>query len=127
MIAKHPEDAYLWMLLAIASSELDEKAEAAAAAEKAVQLEPDNPHIRRVLGTVLFRAGAYKRALEEAKYALRLDYDNVETYVLKARALAALHRRAEAIKPLDGALVLDPHHEAAQRLRAVLRADGPHH
>jgi tetratricopeptide (TPR) repeat protein len=120
LIAKHPEDAYLWMLLAIASSELDEEAEAMAAAEKAVQLEPDNPHVRRVFGTVLFRVGAYKRALEEAECSLRLDYDNVETYVLKARVLAALHRRDKAIEALDGALVLDPHHEGAQRLRAVL-------
>lgn len=120
LIAKDPEDAHLWMLLAIASSELDEEKPAIAAAEKAVQLDPNDSRIRWVLGAVLFRARAYRRSLEEATRALRLDYDNVEAYVLKAQALAALHRRAEAIESLDGALVLDPHHEGARRLRALL-------
>ncbi len=60
--------------------------------DRAVSLVPDDPGFRAELAVVLYRLGAYARALKEAEAALAQRPATVRAHVVRIRALLALRR-----------------------------------
>ena len=83
---------------------------------KIITLVPSDADVRQRLGAVLFRQGAYAKALVQFNEALRYQRDAVAPRIGIARTLIALSRFAEARALLETVLQLEPGNTEAQQL-----------
>ncbi len=94
--------------------------EALKAAERATQLDPDNPVAWYVRGTCLAMLARYPEALQDFEHALQLDKSYAAAWDGKAWVLGILGDKRAALEAVDQALALDPDYMEAQRRRKRL-------
>jgi len=95
---------------------LDRFEYAAAALNRAIELDPDEPRFRSSLGHVLARLADPEAAARAFHQALEFDPDDPGMHTSLSHALCALERFEEAIEPARRALELDPAHASAAHL-----------
>jgi TolB-like protein/Flp pilus assembly protein TadD len=82
---------------------------ARAAAEKALELDPNNSSAHVALVSILMnRDNDWSRAESEAKRAIELDPGNAEAYIALSWVLQCLGRHAEVVPNMEMAKRLDP-------------------
>lgn len=82
---------------------------ARAAAEKALELDPNNSSAHAALAAILMnRDNDWARAESEAKRAIELDPGNAEAYITLSWVLQCLGRHAEVVPNMEMAKRLDP-------------------
>jgi Tfp pilus assembly protein PilF len=112
LIQADPFDPDPWCLRAIVYLQKREYGSVLAAAERALNLDPENPGTVLLASSLRFQAhllsGRPDAALSDIDAAILQLPDSSRAYVLKAEALAALGRGAEARSAYRQALKLDP-------------------
>ncbi|MCP5104173.1 MAG: tetratricopeptide repeat protein [bacterium] len=83
-------------------------------------IDPQNINALTDIGQVCHRLGKYREALACYDRSLAVKSDVFETWYNKALALVNLNRLPDALKALEQALKLDPHHIKAQKLKEIL-------
>lgn len=112
--AAHPEHSLAWRRLAAALIGADQPAEARQAADRAVELAPDDAAAHRIRGTALFGVDDFAGAAEAAEAATRLAPSDTEAHVVLAEALLRLPDGVGRAKTaIDQALTLDPYSRPA--------------
>jgi tetratricopeptide (TPR) repeat protein len=109
LVAEHPDDAELRLLLAAAQSVGGDAAMAEAEVRRALDLQPRLARARTTLATLLVQRGAYEEGLNEARNAAALDMKDptilfnlglAEWFAGERKtARAAFDRAAEALDP----------------------------
>jgi len=98
---------------------------AQAAFRQAVALKPDSALFHRQLGIALFKAGSLEESKKELDRASTLDAKGAATYLWRARVLAGLGKRREAIVDLETVLALQPTYRGAySELAQLYTAEG---
>jgi len=117
-------DAWLW--LARAHRTMGDLEKAAAHAERAVTLAPNQVQPLLLRGEIALQANNPRGAQSRAQAALRIQPDDPDSLLLLARALNALDRPEEALATLEKALPLaaEPLPLSLERVRLLHRAHG---
>jgi len=123
-----PENAEVWQALAsfYLNGVLDVEGHGVAAAERAVELAPDDPATHELLGRVRLELGAYDVAEGELRRALALDPGRVAAQYYLAQVLEAQGRRVDAGEAFARAPDLDVAGQCCVLLsRAMMREPVP--
>jgi len=104
VLAQHPGDGETWNNLAHVLLALKDAAAAQAAADKALALLPQAPHVLGTAGWAALQNGQVDRALRLLRDARLRDPGNDETRFYLASALAQSGRGGEARQELEAAL-----------------------
>ncbi|MBF0180625.1 MAG: tetratricopeptide repeat protein [Magnetococcales bacterium] len=96
LLARHPDDGFLWKGLGVALQARGEVAEAASAMRKAVALQPDDGQGWINLGVLHQMLGRLDEAERALRRALTLEPESVEAHFNLANVLAASQRPGEA-------------------------------
>jgi len=126
--ARQPDNAMVLGFRGIAAGVEGDDAAARAYFERAIALQPDNPELRMLNASDLWRSAAPREVvLAERQAAIRLDPLNPDYYNSLSRALLELRRFDEAAKAARRASELDPRNPNGYfRLREVAIAQGDH-
>jgi Flp pilus assembly protein TadD len=103
-----PDPAHSWASVAQAEERLGHDAEAAAALQKAQQLDPSNPHTYNNLGLAARKRGDLREAERLLRKAYELSRRNPDNAANLAGVLCQMERPAEAVRILEAALQKDP-------------------
>jgi formylglycine-generating enzyme required for sulfatase activity/tetratricopeptide (TPR) repeat protein len=96
-----------------------DRAHAQADFERAVELEPRNPHALAARGWINYRNSKVPAARDDFNSALKLDASNAEA-IAGLGTLALVDRNPQdAVKQLDRAIEIEPDYHAAVTIRAV--------
>ena len=122
-LARHPEDPFAFIELALNRMEVDgQMNQALADARTASGLVPNEPFALSLQSRILSRLDRHKEALELAASALAIDPEFDHAWCSKCIGLIGLSRWKEAEEAARSALSLDPDDETASNLLAhVLR------
>jgi tetratricopeptide (TPR) repeat protein len=124
-VAAHPDDAQGWVSLGHALWTAGEQADALAALEQALVVDPANPDAHNNLGNAALELGDQEGALAHYRAAVEASPDHVKAYYNLGNACVATGRTTEAIEHFQRALTLDPEHAGAHNnLGNALRAEG---
>lgn len=107
---------------ATALAELGRLDDAAAAAEKALRLEPDHANALRVAGAIASRQGRFEQAERSLKSSLAVHPDNADTQYNLGWLYLQTGRQADAMAAFDRALALEPRHFQALHDFGILHA-----
>ncbi|MBN2433116.1 MAG: tetratricopeptide repeat protein [Acidobacteria bacterium] len=114
LLKKDPNDVDGWLLKGFAAFQKKDFTTARQAAEKAVQLAPDDPEVHNLLGSVYRQSGQAARAEEHYRRAIDLNADLAAAHF----NLANLHRTQKKLdQAIDGyrqAIRIDPQYAEAQ-------------
>ena len=99
--------------------------EAAAAFQKALDLNPDSGVAHRALGKLLRETGQPYQAIGHYREALRIAPDDGETHADLGQCLAMIQRPDEALAEFRAAMRLDPRAPAPMAFAALLLATRP--
>jgi serine/threonine protein kinase/tetratricopeptide (TPR) repeat protein len=83
-------------------------AEAAAAANRALELDPSLADAHASIGIILTHTGRLKEGIREFERAIELNPGNVMAYNVMARALMSFERHEEALAAVQKSVSLDP-------------------
>jgi serine/threonine protein kinase len=83
-------------------------AEAAAAANRALELDPSLADAHASIGIILTHTGRLKEGIREFETAIELNPGNVMAYNVMARALMSFERHEEALAAVQKSVSLDP-------------------
>jgi tetratricopeptide (TPR) repeat protein len=108
LLIAEPDNWEAYCYLALAQLKLDAGQEAAAAAEQAVQLAPDEEWPHRLRALSLHHNGRSLEAVNEAREALRLAPHVLEPRTLLATLLTETNQRPEALEMAAEAVRLAP-------------------
>lgn len=106
-----PDSPEAWVEAAIAHIQGARFAEALAAADHALALDPNHVNAWFAKSNVLANLGS-EEAVIAYNHALILDPNNALGWISKGNVLYALERREEALVAYERALALDPNHDA---------------
>ena len=90
-----------------------------AACEKAVAADPRNPVLRRHYARAMSFRGLYDSALEQYRQVTVIRPGEARSWYDYGYYLAFMRRYAEAVKPLERTVALNPGHIAALRALAI--------
>lgn len=114
-----PRNAGAHYLLALVADQQRDYRQVIQRLTTAIDINPDLVDARTRLGTLLFFAGAFKQADEQATAASALSPDDPEVRVLNARLHLYRKEKAEAMADIDVALARKPRLVDALLLRAA--------
>jgi tetratricopeptide (TPR) repeat protein len=122
-IARRNDDPQAWVSLGHALWRVDARAEALAALEQALLIDPLNADAHNNLGNAALELGDQARAIAHYRSALRANPGHAEGYYNLGNAELACGNAEEAINCFGRALALRPDHAGAHNnLGNVLRA-----
>jgi tetratricopeptide (TPR) repeat protein len=107
---------------ATALAELGKLSEAAAIADKALQLEPGNADALRVVGAIASRQGRFEQAEQALTSSLGVNPDNPDTQYNLGWLYLQTGHAAQAAAALEKALALAPRHFQALHDFGILKA-----
>src|SRR4029079_15883707 len=126
-LARQPEDAEAYSLLALCFSNEQKKRRALAAAREAVRLAPDQSNQHHVLGWVHMQFGQHRRSIAAFKNALRLAPDDPAIYDSLAAVFSWQGRYRTALRMAERGLKYDADHVGCHYRRAeALHGIGRH-
>jgi tetratricopeptide (TPR) repeat protein len=112
-----PERPKWWLKLASALSRQDQLAEAEAAVQQALGIDPDKTEGRMLLGSIFSKDNRFPEALEQYELVLKQNPDYVPALSQKATVLKTFGQQQEAIDTYQRCMQLDPKYgEAAWSL-----------
>ena len=97
--------------------------DAAKSYRKGLELAPHMTTMRRRLAQVLFESGDYREAREELERCRNEASQSAEVLGLLAQCAFAENDNKQALVEADRALVVEPGHLGARRLRGLIRLD----
>ncbi|MSP88114.1 MAG: tetratricopeptide repeat protein [Alphaproteobacteria bacterium] len=103
-----PEQADIWVRLAIAEGRRKRFTPAVAALSRARALRPADPAIHHVLGRMLFQISQFRRAEVAFTAAIAFQHDHAEAYFYLGRSLGSQRRFSDALHALKRAVFLAP-------------------
>ncbi|HYF09824.1 MAG TPA: tetratricopeptide repeat protein, partial [Acetobacteraceae bacterium] len=113
VIDQDPENACAHHFLAIAHLHAHELGDAVDSLDRALALEPDNPHFLHLYAVCLNVVGEYDKAVEVACAALAGDRARYDSWTLLADSLLKLGKLSESEKAVRQAIEIDPQREEA--------------
>ncbi|MEZ5896861.1 MAG: hypothetical protein R3C51_10730 [Parvularculaceae bacterium] len=116
--------ARLWTQAALAWLDANDAAEATAAIEKAIALEPGNAATRIIAAKVYSAADRWQLAEDAITDAKSYGIETPEGFVIRARARRALGRDMAAAEDVANALNIDPFNLDALVIRGELQQAG---
>jgi predicted Zn-dependent protease with MMP-like domain len=118
--ASPEEQQRMAVLVAAALNDLERFAEAAHAAERAVEMDQDDPAAWHELAVAAYRRAEFDRTVVATRRLVELDAADAEGHHLMARALLWLDDMAAAQAQFRRAATLDPeHHVVPLRISAM--------
>ncbi len=116
--------ARLWVQASLAWLDASDTAEAAAAIEKAIVLEPGNGDTKIIAAKVYSAAASWQSAEDAVTEAEKSGVVTPEGFIIRARARRALGRDMAAAEDVANALNLDPFNLDALVVRGELQQAG---
>ncbi|MEM7584480.1 MAG: tetratricopeptide repeat protein [Acidobacteriota bacterium] len=112
-IEDDPSNAKVWSILGAAQRQLGKQSEAAEAARRAYDLQPDNPEAMGHLALAYIDAEDWARAIQVLEQATAAERDNANMWLHLGRARQGLAAQgqgttSEAIAAFENAIRLDP-------------------
>ncbi len=99
-----PDQALIWVNLAVAEASLEHYDQAMTTSEKAVALYPDLYQARYISGVLSFHGGRYEQSLNHLNIAGRLVPDQPQVFFWQGRDHEALGRRDQAARQYSAVL-----------------------
>lgn len=120
-MAEHPDDAAAWELLSSALWWREAIGESESAAQKAVELAPNDPSVYMAAAQVARRAGRPEEAVQHTTRAIELDPSLERAHFTRAEAYADLNNWEEAIEDYSTAIRLNGRYARAYAGRGKVR------
>lgn len=127
LVADHPDWAEAWVQLTFVLAHHATPAEAATAAGRTLQLDPDNIQVHLSMSDCLFNAEQYQASLEAVDRALRLGTQLWQAQVRRGYCLFMLGRRVEGLQIVRRVVGEHPDEPEAVKALAALEADSGNH
>ncbi|AZZ38483.1 hypothetical protein C0Z10_00490 [Acidipropionibacterium jensenii] len=127
LASDHPDWAEAWTQLTFILAHHDTPARAAAAAGRALQLDPQNPQVHLSMSDALVRIDNYQESLDAVDRALAMGVQSWRAQLRRGHCLFMLGRRAEGIEIVSRVVGEHPSEPEAVKMLAALEADVGHH
>jgi tetratricopeptide (TPR) repeat protein len=127
LVAGHPEWAEAWVQLTFILAHHATASEAAAAASRTLQLDPDNVQVHLSMSDALFNAHEYQPSLDAVERALALGVRLWQAQVRKGYCLFMLGHQAEGLEIVRRVVGEHPDEPEAVKALAALEADSGNH
>lgn len=127
LVAGHPEWVEAWVQLTFILAHHATASEAAAAASRTLQLDPDNIQVHLSMSDALFNAHEYQPSLDAVERALALGVRLWQAQVRKGYCLFMLGHQAEGLEIVRRVVGEHPDEPEAVKALAALEADSGNH
>ncbi len=116
VIAKHPDDAFMWFNLGTNLLYFERYGEAARAYDQALRLGVPQRFLRYQFGPFIayFHTGRFQDLLALTEYALKITPNSEEAHLWRGWAYYRLGERQKAIEEFRAALEVNPYYEDAK-------------
>lgn len=127
LVARHPDWVEVWVQLTFILAHHATAAEAAAAASRTLQLDPDNVQVHLSMSDALFNAKEYQPSLDAVERALALGARLWQAEVRKGYCLFMLGHQLEGLEIVRKVVGEHPDEPEAVKALAALEADSGNH
>ena len=110
-VALFPDDTNILIEKAFALEQLDQLDQAASLFSRVLDINPYQPEIWGMLGSILFRQNNFTEAIKAYDYTLAINPDDISAKLQRAHCLFNLGQFKEAIEPYEDYLKINPYDE----------------